>query len=488
MNLKALSCLAALTLIAGCTVADGSDAEGSEGTFESQATTAWSLSADQRRAFLNYYAPIIIKNAYESSASKYGIDWITNFDFDRDGNFATNKANWESVGSYAANPSAYPAWKVRPTLYSAVLEYMEPNGSKSLTLLYHVYHAKQEYSIHDWERVEIRLNNVLGNPGAGEAVRYVTVTEHSKHNVRVYPHGDLNFMKTAAGNHVMIWQAQWNFDLGTHMGELHFVENSWSTVNNSRSCSSCNASVDINGTSSKKAVHYVFVPGTDSAAVATWGAKAISASNALSLTSKRTSTTSWANVPRITYELQDLADILPTHADCTSCGGVACAREYNWSPASTHWTATPTVGIWLNEPVTSESGISLVPASATCSKPVTFLRNAIDSEDSGEDREGYPNKHWFWGAYKMGGDGLTSEAFAGTAFVDPSTGVASKRPCATGYNAYFCQHDYYAHSGQSGSTSNGTIYEYGRWLPSGWHLAANGGFDGRWTQLFPDNQ
>jgi hypothetical protein len=86
----------------------------------------------------------------------------------------------------------------------------------------------------------------------------------------------------------------------------------------------------------------------------------------------------------------------------------------------------------------------------------------------------------------MGSEGLTSEAFAGTAFVDPSTGIASKRPCAAGYNAYFCQHDYYAHSGQSGSSSNGTLYEYGRWLPNGWHLAASGGFDGRWVQLFPD--
>ena len=35
-------------------------------------------------------------------------------------------------------------------------------------------------------------------------------------------------------------------------------------------------------------------------------------------------------------------------------------------------------------------------------------------------------------------------------------------------------------------TSDSTHYEAGMWLAGAWYTAANGGFDGRWVQLFDD--
>ena len=37
----------------------------------------WSLTNDQRRAYLNYYAPVIVKRGDENDG-KQGRDWITN--------------------------------------------------------------------------------------------------------------------------------------------------------------------------------------------------------------------------------------------------------------------------------------------------------------------------------------------------------------------------------------------------------------------------
>jgi hypothetical protein len=475
----------ALVSATSCAVEDAGPSD-QTATASAAVDGAWSLSADQRRAYLRYYAPLLMKSAAEGDSSHWGYDWLTNFDFDRDGSFQNNKSNWEHVNQFVANASApqFASWRVRPTMYSAAIEFME-GTNKSLTLLYHVYHAKEQYSIHDWERIEVRINAVSGTPGAGaEQVRYVTVTEHSKHNVRVYPHGDLNFQQTASGRHPMIWQAEWALNSGFHMNELHFVENSWSTVAGKVACGSCSGAVDVNGASDKKDVHYVFVPEDDASAVSYWRASALTQGNASALAARRTSTTTWNNVKRITYELQDLADILATHADCSSCGGVACTTENNWGLYTSHWQA-PTVGIWLNTPITSEGSTQLVPASSACNAPVTFVRYSRDTEDTSDGAQGYPHKHWFWGAYRMGSSGDTDYAFNGGVYYDPTTGQPSARPCA-GHGAYWCQNDYFAHSGQSGWNSGSTRYEYGRWLPAGWNTPEYGGFDGRWEQLFDD--
>jgi hypothetical protein len=62
------------------------------------------------------------------------------------------------------------------------------------------------------------------------------------------------------------------------------------------------------------------------------------------------------------------------------------------------------------------------------------------------------------------------------------------RGAASGYfnshNSFWWQHDFFAHSGTI--TSSVSHYEGGTWLPGAWYTAANGGFDGRWVQLFDD--
>ncbi len=144
---------------------------------------AWSLTKAQRQAYLNYYAPLILKRADENN-SKQGRDWITNFDFDQDGDFSNNRVNWLNVPQYVnaaqGGTGAYNHWRIRPTVYTALIEYME-GGSKSLVLFYHVYNAtdKDGNDIHDWERVEILVRGVTGTPGGGgEYVNHVTATMH----------------------------------------------------------------------------------------------------------------------------------------------------------------------------------------------------------------------------------------------------------------------------------------------------------------------
>ena len=137
----------------------------------------WVLSNDQRRAFLHYYSPIILKQADEKHDKDklHGHDWITNFNFDRDGNFANNRRNWKKEKYKFVNEGAHQDWQIRPTLYTAVIEFMS-KGEKSLILLYHVYHAMQgerKKNIHDWERIELRLDNIdPQGPNHGERIRY----------------------------------------------------------------------------------------------------------------------------------------------------------------------------------------------------------------------------------------------------------------------------------------------------------------------------
>lgn len=454
------------------------------------AALGWSLTDAQRRAYLYYYAPLLMHSADESATSQWGFDWLTNFDFDRDGIFKNNKANWEQVDSLVANPTAaaYASWRLRPTMYTAAIEYME-GTSKSLTMLYHVYHAKEEGSIHDWERIEIRVDNVTGTPSMSETIRYVTITQHETHLSQLYGHRDLNFMNTTGGRHAMIWQDDMQGDLtGFHKNQLNFIENNWSQIDSWNKQPSVNAEVDVTQTSGQQDVHYIFVPKGDAAAVTYWNAQVLTQNTASQLAAKASSRYDrWSKIKRIQYELQDLADIMPTHADCASCGGVACVTENGWGTYSNHW-GSETIDIKLSERINSETGVQLVPASSSCGgTAVTFHRNSLDIEDPSDGAQGYPHKHWFWGAYLQNGEGESGPAFDGTPFYDPVTGAPKVRQCTGGLGQFWCQHDYFAHSGPVGSTSNGKWYEHGKWLAPGWNLATNGGFDGRWTQLFDDN-
>jgi hypothetical protein len=443
---------------------------------------AWSLTKEQRQAYLNYYAPVILKRGDENN-NKQGRDWITNFDFDQDGDFSNNRVNWLNIPNYvnasAYGPSAYDCWRIRPTLYTALIEYME-GGSKSLVLLYHVYNAtdKDGNDIHDWERVEILVRGVTGAPGGGgEYVNHVTVTVHGEQIIRRYYDTGLSFMQTATGKHVLIWQAdESNGDplpTGYHAHALWHVKTPYSTIA-SRMNSSQEAEVNLNYASDNN-VHYVFVPEGDQAAVSAWGAQPLSYARASGLASRvdNSHEVPWYQVKRITYELQDIADIVATH------------WQYNaWQ---THWLSSEWVDVLLESPIVNEAGQAEVSAG--------MQRFYVRSRDVG--RAGYVgadaafmSKKQFTGTYSAE---LNSEVpYSGDDFGGfEGLGVDSygrTRGAASGYynshGAYWWQHDFFVHSGVI--TSDQTHLEAGIWLAGPWYTAANGGFDGRWVQLFDD--
>ncbi len=437
---------------------------------------AWSLSDQQRRDYLGYYSPIIFKNADEDPGKHAGYDWVTSFDFDRDGIYANNKENWEQIGAFAAaggNGAAGDGhdrshWRIRPTLYTALIEFMEQDR-KSLVLLYHIYHAKQRGSIHDWERVEIRVDGVTGRPGSGaEAVNYAVLTQHSMHNRRLAERQPLNFMETRFGKHVMIWQAPWSGWIPPNKAELRWVEDTFEVLDRDNRGNG-KARTAISGSPAHRAVNYVFLCDCDPEAAAYWEARNITGATASAMAAGTAGEVDWAAVPRATYELQDIADILPSHA-----GG---------NRSDLHWKGSATT-ILLESPIRGEDGAELVPAGRQA-----FFAGAVDVEDRRERRSGYPRKHWFWGTYKTGRRGaFTSKAFAsglpaGSGGRSALRGEASGHPEAHG--RYWWQHDYFLHDGRAGDAS--AAGESGYWLPGAWYSAAQGGFDGRWVQLFPDD-
>lgn len=438
---------------------------------------AWLLTPAERKAYLQHYAPVIMQRAEETS-SKKGRDWISNYDFDRDGNFANNRSTWPNllpqyIAASATGSGAYRNWRIRPTLYASVIEFMD-GGSKGLALLYHVYHPvdKKATEIHDWERIEIVVRGVTSVPGAaGEYVGHVTITSHKDHVMRSYGSSDLNFMQVTGGKHVMIWQAdEDNTELGTHGHELHFVQDSYGTIAASRAAGG-SAEVEITN-DDDKSVHYVWVPETSPAAISAWGASTINYSNAHALAAGRDSTVNWPLVKRITYELQDLADVF---------GG-------QWSGAnwSLNWTSSQFTDILLASPIRNELGQVEVPAG--------LQRFYVESRDTAsadltDGRDGVLNKAWFWGGYSAqtnadtlsGSDKLGGYSGAGRDSYNRNRADASGDYASLG--KYWRQHDFLVHSGVVDTREN---YEAGHWLPNGWQLSQNGGYDGRWAQLYDD--
>jgi hypothetical protein len=51
-------------------------------------------------------------------------------------------------------------------------------------------------------------------------------------------------------------------------------------------------------------------------------------------------------------------------------------------------------------------------------------------------------------------------------------------------NSYWWQHDFFVHDGTVDADSSSR--ENGQWLRGAWYAPENGGFDGRWVQLFDD--
>ena len=443
----------------------------------------WSLTTAQRQAYLNYYAPVIMKRADENN-NKQGRDWITNFDFDQDGDFSTNRQNWLNVPQYvnasAVGPSTYDRWRIRPTIYTALIEYMN-GSSKSLVLLYHVYNAtdKDGSGIHDWERVEIVLNGVTGTPGTGgEYVNHVTTTVHGEQIIKRYYDSGLNFMQTATGKHVLIWQADESnpdgLPFGYHAHALWQVRTPWSTIVTQMNSLSTDAQVDLVQTDNKN-VHYVFVPETDQEAVNTWRAKPLTYTTASGLASRVDNADSvrWANTKRLTYELQDIADIVATHWQSNA-----------WY---IHWLTNDYVDVLMESPILNEVGAAEV--STGLQRFYVRSRDVLSSGFVGADAA-FMSKEAFTGSYSAE---LNSEIpYSGDEFhAFEGLGLDSlgrSRGAASGYlnshNSFWWQHDFFVHSGVI--TSDQTYYEAGIWLAGAWYSAADGGFDGRWVQLFDD--
>ncbi|HEX6099402.1 MAG TPA: hypothetical protein VF432_24010 [Thermoanaerobaculia bacterium] len=82
--------------------------------------------------------------------------------------------------------------------------------------------------------------------------------------MRRYYDWDMNFMQTATGKHVLLWQAdESNWDLsntGPHGDELRFVTNTYNWITTQRNSLGTDAEVNISNRDDKRNVHYVFVP------------------------------------------------------------------------------------------------------------------------------------------------------------------------------------------------------------------------------------
>ena len=273
------------------------------------------------------------------------------------------------------------------------------------------------------------------------------LTAHKKHTGRIGGHGDLHYVdnfetpQTIAGKHLLVWQAKWHGVIGSRKGELRFVEEGLDAFYRKK------AKVDVSGYELEKPFHYIFV---DQDAIGTpkfLKALPITPENAQKLASgkDRRRVIRTKKTKRITYELQDLADVFPTYW-----------VDANGPGMNTNWTGKKT-SITIEQEITSNITGTPITVPVGVQK---FLRSSKDSTRDGQ-RQGYPQKHWFWGTYLWGKKGnWIDEAYKARKEV-------------------WAQHDYFAHVG-------GTHLDPGGWLPQGWHLAENGGFDGRWVSLFPD--
>src|SRR6185436_9197435 len=180
----------------------------------------------------------------------------------------------------------------------------------------------------------------------------------------------------------------------------------------------------------------------------------------------------WYRAKRITYELQDIADILPTH--------------WQGSTWYKHWLSDTAVDVLLESPIINDAGQSEVSAGMQL-----FYARSRDSGSSSltDGRDGYPDKDWLFGAYSAelnadcpsGSDDFPAYSGSGVDSYGRSRGAASGY--YNSHGAYWWQHDFFAHSGGINTSSSA---EAGMWLVGAWYTAANGGFDGRWVQLFDD--
>lgn len=446
------------------------------------------LNNEQRRIFLHYYSPLILKRADEAPVygeSRKGLDWITNWWFDdylskNNGTYSdddfNNNAIWaEKIFDYA-NWHYAPSWKIRPTLYTSIVEFMDENDQKCLKLIYHIYHAidkkkNDQYKLHDWERVEILLKNVSQFPGNSESIEYVVITSHHDDNTLMGNDTKLSFHQSSLGKHVMIWQSQWSTGSGTvdELGgqELQFVSNGsslmnmtnddWATVNLVES------TFDSTGQQltpyPNVNFHYLFLNEMDYELVNYWKANKINNINAHHLASGKgkADIVKLKSVKRICYELQDIADIIPSMDE-----------TYDWNKLDlelihrhltidwwAYWLENGQIKSYSGDPILDDLNNIVMPVPTDGDKK--FYTIASNDPD---ERSGYLAKHWFWGTFFSDFDLYLRGSYV-------QTGVSLH------------QHQYWL---------GYPIFQGPevKKLPTPWFLQRYGGFDGRWVQLFSD--
>ena len=432
------------------------------------ASSVWSLTGEQRREFLRAYSPLIFKAAAEKKSKHYGHDWITHFDFDQDGDFSNNHRNWKDI--FKKMTQEKRSYDFSPTLYTALMEFMTEKGTKSLVLIYHIYHARDGSSIHDWERVELRLDGVQAQPLRGEKVNYVAITNHGIHQARAGK--DVKFWKTPSGKHAMIYQSGWRQrKLGRLLkkprkNELRFMKSSQGDMQELLRKRGNTAELEAYKTWFGDLVfHYIFGIDSDPALKQSLGLRVLNQQSASSLYSgvKQDREIPVSQVKRIQYQLQDLADITVTQ----------------WkNPQKPEFENPSWSGRFLvlmnKSPLMTESGKTLVPASEVMQ---VFHNKALNDSDEDKSRSGIIRKSWFWGKYRFNKDDGPGD-IARRPGEESDQEFEGRTPLPNFSERYLWQHDYLLHS-------------WGKrpvWLPTDWYLSSAGGFDGRWIQLFKDHR
>ena len=285
----------------------------------------------------------------------------------------------------------------------------------------------------------------------------------------------VNFMPTATGRHLLLWQADGsNFDLPSvnpHGHELRFATTPWNTIA-ARMESTSTAEVDINNDNEKN-LHYAFVPEGSATAVATWRAQPVTPATANELASKVDNGTAvtWQATKRVTYELQDLADVVPTHW-----------QHANWQPTGSPPVQRRAAGVagHLGErrgggqrrPAAVLHGVagqrcsptSPTAARASCPRPGSTAPTPARRTPT---RSPAPTTS------------AATRDSASTAPAAPAAPRAVTRPPTTPTGASTT-------SSSTPDVDDADRREIGTWLTGAWYTPANGGFDGRWTQLFAD--
>ena len=127
----------------------------------------------------------------DENDNKQGRDWLTNFDFDQDGDFSNNRVNWLNIPQYVNASAVGPSATIAGASGQLSTRSHRIHGGREqpLVLFYHIYNAadKDGSDIHDWERVEISVRGVTGTPGGGgEYVNHVVGTMHEEQLIRRY--------------------------------------------------------------------------------------------------------------------------------------------------------------------------------------------------------------------------------------------------------------------------------------------------------------